>query len=355
MTALLSPSYKLTFSQATPSGGAEVSSAAASVASEGKVIDTTGEPRASIVVDLKVELDMETPADTLTLMMGQVGSFRPQLGDRVKVELGYADDAGGLEHVITAELSDTGWGIANRRLVGLSSARKLLAARADEHFEDKTAGAIVEDLAGRAGVEVERTEAGSRFPAYVVDARRSLYDHIRDLADLCGLDLYITPEGKVVFEEFVGGRTVHVFEYRKHIIDIHVEERAAASRQVQAWGEGPGGGQGAQAWAWLTKDFSSQRGTAGEGEPLALLERPALRNAQAARNAAEALHTRIERDTLRGWLLLTGSPQVKLGDAIALQSLPEESLNGNYQVRAVTHRITKAAGFATCVRFRRLT
>jgi len=268
------------------------------------------------------------------------------------VELGYDGDEGGLKHVITADLLSVEPGVAQRRLVGHSSMHKLLSSFANEHFENKTAGEIVQDLAERAGVQVERAEAGSRFQAYVVDGRRSLYRHMRDLADLCGFDLYVNPEGKLIFEEFVGGQVVHVFEFGKHILDLQVTQRQPVAASVEAWGESPGGGQDAEAWAWLTKDFASNKGSSGQGEPIYLLERPALRNAQAARNAAEALQTRFTRDALRGRLLVTGSPQVKLGDAIRLKSLPDDSLNTSFQVRSVTHRITKSAGFTTLLEFR---
>lgn len=348
----LTPAYKLTFSRAAPAAGGVIAGGGA--AAGGKVVDTTGEPQASTVVELKVALDLDAPADALTLTLGQVGSFRPQKGDRVKVELGYADDDGGLVHVVTTDLTSTEPGVTERRLVGHSSVWRLLSAFANEHFEDKTAGEMVRDLAARAGVAVARAEAGSRFQAYVVDARRSLYRHLRDLADLCGCDLYVTPEGQLVFERFVGGQTVHVFEYGKHIIDLEVLQREPAAAAVEAWGEGPGGTGQAPAWAWLTKDFSAHKGTAGTGDPIELLERPALRNAQAARNAAAALSARITRNALRGKLLLTGSPQVKLGDAIRLKSLPDGALDASYQVRAVTHRIAKSAGFTTRVDFRGL-
>ncbi len=357
MTAskLLTPAYKLTFSQAASSAGGAlgaVTSVAAPALSGGKVVDTTEEPQASTVVELKVVLDLDAPADNLTLLMGQVGNFRPQKGDQVKVELGYADDDRGLTHVITADLISAESGLTRRRLAGHSATQKLLTAFADEHFEAKNAGDIVEDLASRAGVDVERAEPGSRFPAYVVDGRRSLYRHMRDLADLCGFDLYVTPEGKLVFEKFVGGQTVHIFEYGKHIIDLDVIQRDPAAGSVEAWGESPGGSGPADSWAWLTKDFASQKGAAGESSPVYLLERPALRTAQAARSAAQALHTRFARTALHGRLCLTGSPQVKLGDAIRLKSLPDEALNASYQVRGVTHRITKSSGFTTTIEFR---
>jgi phage protein D len=46
-----------------------------------------------------------------------------------------------------------------------------------------------------------------------------------------------------------------------------------------------------------------------------------------------------------------GNPAIKLGDAIELKSLEDTNLNKTYQVRAVTHRITKREGFTTEVGF----
>jgi hypothetical protein len=54
---------------------------------------------------------------------------------------------------------------------------------------------------------------------------------------------------------------------------------------------------------------------------------------------------------LRGRLLTIGRPEVKLGDAIRLREMQDESLNTIFQVRNVTHRITKLGGFTTTVGF----
>ena len=94
------------------------------------------------------------------------------------------------------------------------------------------------------------------------------------------------------------------------------------------------------------------KGTAGSGSPVQLLERPVLRTAEAAQAAADAAHTTLTRQTLRGTLFSTGQPKVKLGDAIQLRNLPDASLNDNYQVRSVTHRIDKTGGFTTRIGFR---
>ncbi len=353
---MLTPAYKLTIrSGADDTSGSlgpvsELTSALPGGGS-GKVVDTTDEPKASTLVDLTVVLDMDTPADRFTLVMGQVGSFRVQKDAEVTIELGYADD-GELTQVMKGTVVAAEPGLTTARVVGHSAAERLLHTFVEQTYESKTAGAIVRDLADKAGVEVGTVQDGITFPAYVIDGRRSVYHHMRDLADLCGFDLYINADGELVFEKFVGGKTVHVLEFAKHIVELDVQHTSPRAGQVEAWGESPTGSQGEDAWAWLTKDFSGTKGTDGSGDPVLLLERPALRTAAAARTAARAAHTAIQRRTLRGRLLTTGRPQVKLGDAIRLQEMPDDSLNTSFQVRGVTHRITKRGGFTTTVGFR---
>jgi phage protein D len=328
---MLTPAYKLTVGK--------------------KVIDTTDKPQASTVVDLRVALDMDTPADSLTVLLGRVGKLKPQCDDDATLELGYADDGGGLTQVITGTIASLEPTLTNTRVVAHSSAASLLRTFVDQTYENKTSAEIVRDLADQAGVTVVRTDDGIDFPAYVADGRRSVYYHMRDLAGLCGFDLYVNSHGELVFEKFIGGKAVHVLEFAKHILQLEAQQSPPHAVQVQVWGESPGAGKGEEAWAWLTKDFSGLKGTAGSGDPMFLLERPALRTAEAASTAAQAEFTRLQRRSLRGRLLTLGSPQITLGDGIRLRSVPEDSLNQLFQVRSVTHRVTKQNGFTTTVEF----
>lgn len=328
---MLKPAYKLTIGD--------------------KIVDTTDEPRASTLVDLRVALDMDAPADSFTLVLGQVGGLSPTRDDAATIELGYADDSK-LTQVMTGTLVAVEPGLTTMRVVGHSPAQALLRSFVDKTYEGKTAGHMVRDLAGQAGVSVAAAEDGITFPAYVVDGRRDFYQHMRDLANLCGFDLYLNADGKLVFERFAGGKSVHALEYARHILELealHVPPRAEG---VEAWGESPGGGQAEEAWAWLTKDFGGSKGSAGSGAPTLLLERPVLRTADAAQAAAEAAHTHIQRRGVRGRLMTVGMPQVKLGDAVRLRNVPQAALNGTFQVRSVMHRITKAGGFTTTIDFR---
>lgn len=316
-----------------------------------KRVDTTSEAQASTVVDLIVALDLDTPADSFTLMLGNVGGIHPARDDEAKIELGYADDDGGLTQVMAGSVADVAPNLTTTRVTGYSGARALLRTFVEQTFESKKAGEIVRDLAGRASIDVAAADDGINFPVYVVDGRRSAYDHLCDLAVLCGFDLYFNSEGKLVFERFANGKTVHVLESGKHIISLDVLRRPARAGKIEAWGESATSSQGTEAASWLTRDFSGARGQVGTGD-LLLIERSALRTREAARAAAQAALTEINRRTLRGRVLTLGRPAVKLGDAIRLSGLADESLNAIFQVRSVTHRITKLGGFTTAIGFR---
>lgn len=327
---MLTPAYKLTIGS--------------------KVVDTTDEPQASTVVDLTIALDMETPADSFKLVLGNVGGLKPVRDNEATVELGYADN-GGLTQVISGKVVTVEPNVTTTRVMGYTGADALLRTFVEQTFERKKAGALVRDLASKASVNVATAQDGIAFPVYVVDGRRSAYVHMRDLAQLCGFDLYFNADNGLVFEKFVNGNTVHVFEFAKHIISLDVVRTQPRAGKVEAWGESPTASDGDEAAAWLTRDFGGSRGTAGSGS-LFLLERSSIRTRDGARIAAEATLTAIQRRTLRGRLVILGRPEVKLGDAIRFRGLADESLNTNFQVRSVVHRITKLGGFTTTVGFR---
>ena len=327
---MLTPAYKLTIGD--------------------RVIDTTDEPKASTAVGITVTLDMDMPADSCLLVLGNVGRLRPQRDDELTIELGYADD-GNLTQVMAGAVAIVELDLTTTRVTGYSACSAVLSTRVEQTYESKAAGAIVRDLADKAGVDVQTAQDGIAFPAYVIDGRRGVYFHMQDLASLCGFDLYINADGELVFEKFVGGKAVHVFEFGKHIVELDVTRAPPLAGQVEAWGESPTGSQGDDAWAWLTKDFGGSKGAAGTGARL-LIERPALRTIDAARAAANAELTAIKRRTLRGRLTTIGRPEVKLGDAIRLRGMADDALNTSFQVRGVTHRITKVGGFTTTIDFR---
>lgn len=323
-----------------------------------RVVDTTAEPKASTAVELTVRLDMDTPADSVTLVQGQVGGLRAEPGDDMSVELGYSDEETGLIRVLTGTVVTVEPGLRTERVVGHSTADALLRTYVDRTFEDGTAGDIVTALAQEAGVDVERVEDGPELPAYVVDGRRSAARHIRDLAYLAGFDTYQVPTGGLVFEALAGSRTVHTLKYGEHVLAAEQWHARPRAGTVLTWGESPGSSRGDESWAWLTKDFTPRRGSAGTGAPTLVVERPALRTGKVAAAAATGIADALAASSLRVRVRIQGRPQVELGDLVRLERFPEKAavdrLDGNYQVRGVQHRLTKVDGLLTDLTLRSL-
>ncbi|WP_250280524.1 hypothetical protein [Frankia sp. CiP1_Cm_nod2] len=354
MTALLRPAYVLTFREPggdTTGGGAAGGAGTAGAGGAGTVVDSRAVPGVSTVSELRVELGMAGAADRVTLTMGRLATFRPQPGQRLDVALGYTE-GDQPRQVVTATIVDADPDLRTRRLLAHGAAEALLHTRLDRTFERSTAGAIVTELAAAAGVTVAAADDGILFPAYVVDARRSAYRHIGELAELCGFDRYVDEQGRLVFARFTGGRTAHVFEYGRHILALRADRRPSRATRVTALGESPGASRGDDSWAWLAKDLAPYTGTAGSGDAVLLLERSALRTARAAQQAAQAALTELRRESSVGELLVTGAPQVRLGDALRISGVPERGMDGTYQVRSVTHQLRKDSGFTTRVGFR---
>ena len=349
---MLSPAYKITF--ASPPGGGLLGTASAVVPGSGgsaRVIDTTEDAQASTIIDLQVMMDMDVAANQYSLKMGQVGGFRPAHGGEITIELGYAEEDE-LVQVMKGASETVRPALGIRQVTGYCAATTLMRTRMDETFESKSAGDIVQTLADEAGVAVADVESGINFPAYVIDGRRNAYQHMQALADLCGFDVYLNHENELVFKKFNNGETIHIFDYAQHVLTLQVSQVKPKYQQTKVFGESPAGSESAEAWGWLTKDFSGSKGSAGSDEPAKLVENPALRTGQGAQAAADAALLAIQRDSLQGQLTVLGNPAIKLGDAVRLREVPEEPLNGTFQVRSVTHRITKKSGFITTVGFR---
>jgi hypothetical protein len=346
MTPLLRPAYVLTFRD--PGG---TSGGLAGIGSGGKVVRSVTTPGTSTVAELRVELGMTGAADRVTLGMGQVGKFEPAVGQQLSVELGFTDGQPP-QQVTVCTIVDVQPDLRHRRVLGLGAADALMHTFVDRTFERATAGSIVTELAGIAGVPVAKADDGIRFPAYVIDAARSAHHHIGELARLCGFDYYTDTEGKVVFAFFTGGRTSHVFEHGRHILEVRLHRRPAIATKVTALGESPGAARGENSWAWFAKDLAPFAGSAGTGDRVLLLERSALRTTVAAQQAAQAALTGSLRAATEGELLVTGTPQVRLGDALRVSGVPEPGVDGTYQVRTVEHHIRKDSGFTTRIGFR---
>ena len=308
--------------------------------------DSTGD-LAATVIRVDVEVDMEVPAGRLAVVLGNTDGLTVAEGDPVSVELGYADN--GLSKVIEGTVVALEPTISTYRIEGLSAMIRLLDLRLHQTYEKQTAGAIIADLAGQAGLATGEVQDGIEFPFYVVDDSKSAYEHARALAQKCGFDLYLDVDNNLIFKKYEQAGADHTFEYGVNVISWEVRRQEPAYGRVEVWGESPASSQGEDTVSWLTKSPQDFAGRAGSGEPLLLIRDRSIRTKAAADTYAQAALRQIERQALTGTLTVLGAPQVKLGDAVEVTGMPQADVNGTYQVRGIRHRLSKTTGFVTTV------
>jgi hypothetical protein len=286
----------------------------------------------------------------------------PAAGDALVLALDYEDGAGG---DLAAAMGALGGGssgpaqvfsgqvvavepaLFGPRVVALNGGARLQGLRTWQFYESKSAGDIVKDLAGQAGVTPGTVEDGVSLPAYVVDARRHAYRHVAELAQLCGFDAYITPDDALVFAPFAKSTADHTFAYADDVLALRVEQGVPAIGQVTVMGESPASGEGQNTWPWLASDWSSYQGQAGANGASWLVQARAARTQEAAQALADSLADRAARGATRGILRALGRPAVKVGDAVEATGAPAAALNALYQVVRVEHRFDRKNGFLT--------
>ncbi len=299
------------------------------------------------VVAITLEAGLAPAVDVLEIVLAAAAQAPAvAVGDGGSVSLGYEDS--GPEVVFSGAVEQVSRGIHGAtRIVAVNGGARLSHLRLNQSYDGRVAGDIVRDLAGRAEVTAGSVEDGADLPFYVVDDRRTAYQHVAALAQSSGFLVYLSPAGELHYAPFSADEPVQTFTYGVDILELELADTPTLMGTAAVVGEGAAGSQGQSAWSWLVKDSSPVRGEAGSGAPERLLETPALRSAAAARGAAEAQVAAAAQAAVSGRLLVPGAPAVTVGSAVEVSGVPTPALNGLYLVRALRHRFAKSAGFTT--------
>jgi phage protein D len=296
------------------------------------------------LIALDVQRAKNSGADRAAVRLGRVPQADPAQGDPVAIEMGWEGET---TLVFTGHVQSVERSVPGLAVECAGSQAALIAARSDRTFLAQSAGEVVSVLASDAGVEVEAAEDGIRLSRYLADSMRHSYDHCLGLALRCGFDLYTTESGSLVFAPFTADSADHEFRFGAEIVSTWVD-RTPVGEGVAIVPESPASASGDDTASWLVKDPSPHRGEAG-GTATLIRSDPIVRTKEAADTAAGGWLDRMRRDATSGGLELMGSPQVGLGDAVALAELPDRAMNATYQVMAVRHLLDRQRGFRTAV------
>jgi phage protein D len=305
---------------------------------------------AQALVAFSVELGAAPFVDCAVLDSSAARGPAAAPGDAGTIKAGYEDSSTDL--IFTGKVDAARVSLDGVLRVSASTGAGLLAGlRVDQSYEQSTAGDIVNDLAKRVAVDTDSIEEGATYPFYAVDARQNAWQHIATLARQNGFRAFFSTEGKLNFKPVAAGEPVASLAYGSDVLAVELWNARPAAGKVAVTGEGAAGSNGADAWNWLLKDPSAVRAESGGDDPAKLVTDPALRSADSAQTAANALAGAIGSAALSGCVWTPGVAAVTFGSAIEITGAPQSALNGVCLVERVRHRFNKREGFTSRIYF----
>jgi hypothetical protein len=307
------------------------------------------DPWARAMVSVRVDLRAAPGVDAVEVVVS-AASDAPSVavGDAGTVAFD-AGSGGGSVTVFTGEVErvdrSNAWGT---RLVATNGSAALAALRVDQSYEQRSAGQMVTDLAGRAGASTGTIEDGIDLPVYVADGSRSAWAHVAALAARCGFLAVVTGDGDLAFGPIDPGSPVRTFTAGQDIVAIRGGPRRQLVGSVTVVGEGAAGSNGADAASWLVKDPGALRTTSGKGDQGRLRSDPVVRSAGASTSASGGLATLAGLSDAVLHVLVTGAPEVRPGTSVTVAGAGD-GLDGTYLVVGVRHRYAHGRGFDTAL------
>lgn len=301
--------------------------------------ETFDSSTSSEILSINIDCDINIPLDVfrITFKLGGKGNSIKK-GDEASIELGYE---GSTAKVFTGTVDSVEPRAGGAVVTGYSVASALTRLKVHQVYEKQTAGAIAKDLAQQAGVKAKDPSDGISFPMYVVDDSKSAYEHMRELAMLCGFDLYMLPDGQVSFKKYAP-KKARPFKYGRDVLHSVVQELSTQVTSVKVFEESPSSFKGADTAHWLSKKVMG--GTSGGGDQAYIIRHPAIRDKDTADKVAAAkLESLLV--SLKGSIKTLGNPKVGLGDTIELKEMPDERMNGEFEVIKASHAFNVEQGY----------
>ncbi len=313
-----------------------------------------------------VDRNLAVPVDGLRVSLMDSGGVAP--GDAVQLDLG---DEDGLERVFTGTVAEVRPRLDGCELFCAGTMLALVDLRVSSFYQNQSAGDVVRDLVGQAGLDTGDISDGLDLPRFGVERRQGAYAQLRRLAERLGFSLFSDREGKIHFKGL--GPAAHLgsggalgalagaaseaagalglgggggLAYGKHLLAAKGGLRSDFGRTVLVGGESPMSGHGEDKSFWLTATDTDYEDSTGSGDELLLID-PAARTKDMAGRFASGYAASFARRTAEVRLTVLGMPALELGDSNSASGAPEDGLNASGYIKALRHRFSAAEGFVT--------
>jgi len=224
-------------------------------------------------------------------------------------------------------------------LEALGHTAALSRARVSASWSSQSVADIVRDLAG--DVKVDAVDVDVDLASYSVDDRRTVWSHLRELAQWTGAQLSASTDGALRFVRVGAPRPAHSLRHGADVVEWRIGPRATSPAPTVV-AHGSASENGASRWHWTRRD--------PVGVAAAPTRVPAVFADRAgADTLATALRTRAERGGVRGRVVTLGRASLRAGEWLEIVDLPGGDL-GPLLALSVEHRLDGSAGFLTAIR-----
>jgi hypothetical protein len=280
-------------------------------------------------------------------------------GAATEVALGYGEER---RTVLTGAVSHVDGGPWGGVVEVLAATAALSQGRTGRSFVSQSVADIVTALAGQVGVATGEVAAPLRLAVYHADERRSIWDHLQELARLAGCETSCDERGRLRFRSLPGGGGLGggVAGLASAASDVGASLVGGGRRRLRHGSElagwwthaepvpedalevvphGNSSGQGLGQWHVVLKEPDG-------GAPSGLVLVPAaVRDRDAADALRQGRRGRLERGGRRATVVTLGDAGIRPGDGVGLEDLPAG--DGGYRVVAVRHELSSRTGFRT--------
>jgi hypothetical protein len=295
-------------------------------------------------LEIEVRLACAPQVDRLSVRFPAAAPLSAAAGDPAALVL---DSGEQRETVFTGIIDSIRRSFDEIRVVALNAGGMLARFRPSVTYEQITAGTVIRNLAGDAGVDVGDLEDGAELTFYVADPTRTAWEHVARLAAWGGALTSVSEDNKVECSVIDATQAEVALLYGRELLWLQADRFDSA---VDGWtvaGEGGAGSSSAPEALRPCTDFFAGNRPQGPGPAQRWRFEPALRTARAAGTAGAALQRQYGASREAGQLRAFLQPKLRCGTVLEIQQLPDGLPAGPLWVAGVSHTLGRQGTFTT--------
>jgi hypothetical protein len=295
-------------------------------------------------IEISVDLSCAPRVDRLSVRLPAAAPLSAKAGDEASLIL---DSGEQKETVFTGTIDCIRRTFEDIRIVALNAGSAMSRVRPAATYEQISAGKVIRNLAGDAGVTVGSVEDGTDLTFYVADPSRTAWEHVARLSAWGGALARVSKDNEIECKPVNATQAELALLHGREVLWMQSDSFEST---VDGWtvaGEGGAGSASAPEALRSSTDFFAGNRPQGPGTGQRWQFHPALRTATAAGTAGAALKRQYDSSRDSGCIRAFLQPKFRCGTVFEVQQLPDGFPGGPLWVSGVSHTLGSGGGYTT--------